>query len=238
LVKPLLAPLLLVPAFRRQWLALVRTVLPGGVVLVVACAVVPGGRDFERVLRYCLSGTNLHGQNAVNNLSLRGWTEAHHCSPILGLVASAIVVAVVLFRLGWTARSGRGLSQISPLRLANLVLLATLLAGRISESHFLLVVISSIALQILAERSVRSLLWYLPGLVLLGVPVQYVNSWLGLDLLNQSCMVAAELLLLLGGLATGPLRPATPLVIEEIQLLRASLRSADRPRQPVVSVGS
>src|SRR3954469_84018 len=73
LVKPLLAPLVLVPVLHRQWAPLVRTMAPGGALLLLAVALVPGGATFPRVLRYCLAGTNLHGANAINNLSLRGW---------------------------------------------------------------------------------------------------------------------------------------------------------------------
>ncbi|WP_433291514.1 glycosyltransferase 87 family protein [Actinoplanes sp. CA-030573] len=47
LVKPLLAPLVLIPLLHRRWAALLPTMLPGAALLLLSMLLVPGGRDFR-----------------------------------------------------------------------------------------------------------------------------------------------------------------------------------------------
>lgn len=195
LVKPLLAPLLLVPAVRRRWWELVRTMLPAAGLLALSMLVVPGGNHFGRILSYCLSGTNLHGQNAVNNLSIRGWVEAQHAPASWGTIGSAVLVVVVLTRLVEVAVR-RGLGAISPVWLANLLLLTTLLAGRISEVHFLLTVLATLLLQLVLEKSWFNLMLAAPGLIMLALPIEYLDLVVSPYQLRQNWLVGAELCLL------------------------------------------
>jgi hypothetical protein len=205
LVKPLLAPLLLVPVLHRRWGALATTVLPAGAVLLVAMPLVPGGTDFPAVLRYCLAGTNLHGDNAVNNLSLRGWAEAGGMPHLLGAAASVAVLLAVAAGIVRALRAGRP----SPVWLGNLVLLGTFLAGAISEVHFLLIAYAAALLHLILCRCPRRV-WprFVPGLALLAVPASYLTLALGPAAEGQAWFVLAELLLLAALLSAPPDRAA------------------------------
>jgi len=195
LIKPLLAPLLLVPVLHGRRRELARTMLPAGILLVVAILAVPGGRHFPEVLRYCLAGTNLHGGNAVNNLSLRGWAEGQHAPPALGVVASVLVVLVVTARIAGAWRAG---GRPSPVWLGNVLLLGVFLAGAISEVHFLLVTIATTLLYLAGQhRPPRDWLMFLPGLALLGLPSAYPALLLGPGDDGQSWLVCGELFLFL-----------------------------------------
>ncbi|MEU4241727.1 glycosyltransferase 87 family protein [Actinoplanes sp. NPDC026619] len=209
LMKPLLVPLLLVPLLHRQIRALLVTMLPAGALLLLAIALVPGGREFPHVLRYVAGGTNLHGANAVNNLSLRGWAEGQQVPHLVGVVAAAAVVAALLWRVGWA-----GGHRLSPIWLGNVLLLGTFLAGGISEVHFLLIADAGILLFIVVHR-LPSRIWlrFLPGLVLLALPPSYMDVLLGVRNDGQTWLVGAELLLFVALLATpvGGVRPAVRL---------------------------
>ncbi|GIF20323.1 MFS family permease [Actinoplanes tereljensis] len=206
LIKPLLAPLLLVPILHRRWSALLRTMVPAGGLLVLSVLLVPGGLDFPHVLRYVVSGTNLHGTNSINNLSLRGWAEGQGAPHTAAVVASALVVVAVLWRV-WRG----GGSRLSPVWLGNVLLLMTFLAGGISEVHFLLSAYAGIMLFVVVHR-LPSRIWvrFLPGLFLLAAPGPYLTLILGRHTDGQSWLVAAELLLFAALLATpvGGVRPA------------------------------
>jgi len=188
LVKPLLVTLLLVPALRRQWRPLGAALAGGTAVLVASVVLLPGGSRFPQVLGYLLRGTNLHGANAFNNLSLRGWAEYHHLSPAIGLAASLAVVAVTL---AVAPRTGA-----DPARLAAIVLAVTLLAGAIAEVHYLLT-LGALVLVVVA-RDTRSLRHLGPGLALLLAPVVVRDA---VPRSAQTWYVVAELLLLAGLLA-------------------------------------
>jgi len=193
LVKPLLVTLLLVPALRRQWRPL-GAALAGGIAgLGAATFALPGGTRFGHVLGYLLRGTNLHGANAANNLSLRGWAEFHHVSAVAGVAGSLAVVAITLIA---GPRAGA-----DPARLAAGVLAATLLAGAIAEVHYLLT-LGALAL-IVAGRDARRARMLAPGLALLLAPVALRDA---APVGVQTWYVVAEALLLAGLLA----RPRTP----------------------------
>lgn len=204
LVKPLLAPLVLVPVLHRQWGPLVRTMVPGGALLLVAMALVPGGARFPGVLRYCLAGTNLHGRNAMNNLSLRGWAEGQHAPPALGVAAAAVTLVAVAVLVWRRMRAG---GRPSPIWLGAVLLFGTFLAGGISEVHFLLIGYAIVLLHLVVDRPPVPL--FVPGLALLGAPDGYLTLLLGRTANGQSWLVLAEILVLAALLVT-PLvkRPA------------------------------
>lgn len=206
LVKPLLAPLVLVPVLHGRWAALARTTLPAGGLLLVSMALVPGGGGFPEVLRYCLSGTNLHGGNAVNNLSLRGWAEGQHAPHLIGVAASAVVVLLV------AAAAGRN-RRAAPTWLGNLLLLGTFLAGSISEVHFLLITYATTLLHLFAQHGTLrrgTLSRFVPGLVLLALPASYLTLLLGEGNDGQTWLVGAEVLLLAAFLRTPPVAGTAP----------------------------
>ncbi len=198
LLKPLLAPVLLVAALWRRWSPLLTTMSCGAAILAVCIALVPGGTSFFRVLAYCLGGTNLHGTNAVNNLSLRGWVEAHGAPHWTGLVASA-VVALVAGAVIWRRTRHRS----TPSAVANQVLLATLLAGAISEIHFLLVVVATVSVELAMHPSRHRFALRLPGLAMLALPLSYLDVITTNGLAQQTWYVTAELALLGGSLLDG-----------------------------------
>ena len=202
LLKPLLAPLLLVAALRRKWSPLLLTMSCGAAILAVCIAVVPGGTAFFRILAYCLGGTNLHGTNAVNNLSLRGWVEAHGDPHGAGIVAS-VVVATVAATVIWRHTRHRS----TPSALANQVLLTTLLVGAISEIHFLVVVVATVSVELAMHPSRQRFALRLPGLVMLTLPMSYLDLITTNGLAQQTWYVAAELALLGGALLDGARLP-------------------------------
>ncbi len=202
LLKPLLAPLLLVAALRRRWSPLLITMSCGAAILGVCIAVVPGGTAFFRILAYCLGGTNLHGTNAVNNLSLRGWVEAHGDPQWTGIVAS-VVVATIAGAVIWRRTRQRS----TPSALANQVLLVTLLAGAISEIHFLVVVVATVSAELAMNPSRRRFALRLPGLAMLALPMSYLDLITTNGLAQQTWYVAAELALLGGALLDGARLP-------------------------------
>jgi hypothetical protein len=188
LVKPMLAPLVLVPLLSGAWLPLLTTMAPAGGLLLLSMGLAPGGEKFVSVFKYCLSGTNLHGDNAVNNLSLRGWAEGQGAPHLLGVAASVVVGVAVLVVIVRSPRAG------SPIRLGAVLLFGTFLAGGISEVHFLLTGYAVVLLYLTVERApVR---WFMPGLLLLAAPQAYPDLLFGIGTDGQSWMVAAELMLL------------------------------------------
>jgi hypothetical protein len=200
LVKPLLAPLVLVPLLHRRWRPLLVTMVPGGALALLSMLVVPGGRNFPAVLRYCLTGTNLHGTNAVNNLSLRGWAEGRHAPHLLGVAAAAVVLVMIVALVGRRVRAGE---KSSPIWLGAVLLLGTFLAGGISEVHFLLTGYALVLLHIVVSwMPPRDWVRFVPGLLLLAAPASYLPLLLGDHTDGQSWLVAAEVLLLAALLAT------------------------------------
>ncbi len=204
LVKPLLAPLVLVPVLYRQWRPLLRTMLPAGALLLLAVGLVPGGWSFPRVLRYCLTGTNLHGANAVNNLSLRGWAEWHGAPHVLGVAAAAVALAAVVAAVAWRLRAG---PLPSPIWLGAVLMFGTFLAGGISEVHFLLTGYAVVLLFLVADRPPAR--WFVPGLAMIALPDLFL-PWAT----TQNWLVGAELLLLVVLLLAPPAgrRPASVLL--------------------------
>jgi hypothetical protein len=198
LVKPLLVPLLLVPALRRQWRPLIVAIAGGATVLLTATLTLPGATQFGRVLGYLLRGTNLHGRNARNNISLRGWAEYHHVSGALGLAASLAVVVITV-----AAARGRGLPH-DPARLAAVLLATTLLAGAISEVHYLLS-LGALTLLVIAHDPQR-VRWLAPGLALLLLPAGVRDLVPGSV---QTWYLVAQALILAGLLAPVTTAPVT-----------------------------
>jgi len=205
LVKPLLAPLVLVPVLHRRWGPLVTTMAPGGGLLLIAMGLVPGGARFPSVLRYCLTGTNLHGRNAINNLSLRGWAEGQHAPRALGLAAAGMTLVAIAVLVWRRMRAGE---PPSPIRLGAVLMFGTFLAGGIAEVHFLLIGYAIVLLHVVVDRPPA--LPFVPGLALLGAPDGYMTLLLGRTADGQSWLVLAELLVLAALLVTPVVKRPAP----------------------------
>ena len=206
LVKPLLAPLVLVAVLHRRWGALGRTMVPAGLLLLLSMLLVPGGPDYPAVLRYCLSGTNLHGAYAANNLSLRGWAEGQHAPRLLGVLAAGVVGVLVVAGIARVRRRG---GCPAPVWLGNVLLLGTLLAGGISETHFLLTVLATTLLQLAVQESpARTWALFVPGIALFCLPDPYVVLAVGAGAADRQNWLVAGELLLLAALLAAPARSA------------------------------
>jgi hypothetical protein len=201
LIKPLLAPLILIPLLSRRWRPLAVTMAPAAAALLVGMAAVPGGSAFPQILWYCLTGSNLHGTEAVNNLSIRGWVEAQHAPAIVGTLTAVCVIAATAIRL-LTAEK----KKVTPAQLGATILIATFLAGGISEVSYLYVAMSAAMLvSVLPDAHSRKRRWSLiPGIALLASPV------LPEGLLGQAWLVVGELLLFAGLLTALPARSRFP----------------------------
>lgn len=199
LVKPLLLPVLVVPLLYGHGRELLRAAVPTAVVLVLSMALIPGGSHFPHVLAYDFSGTNLHGDNAVNNLSIAGWLEAHSvgagASTVFRSVGVILVVAIAGAALARTRRGDHDVSAIA--QSGNLVMLGVLLCGGISEVHFLVVVLASSLLQLAVAPSMRAMTYLLPGIVMLGLPSAYRSLIIGSSA-PQTWYLLAEAALLVG----------------------------------------
>ncbi|MEV6348443.1 glycosyltransferase family 87 protein [Actinoplanes sp. NPDC051851] len=169
LVKPLLAPLILLPLVNRAWRPLLTSMVPAAVVLLAGMVAIPGGSRFPEIVRYWVTGTNLHGDNAVNNLTLHGWAEAHGLRQSLATTLAVLIAAAVLFRFLVMKNPGAAL------------LLGTFLCGSLAEASYLPVAVTAVLLT--PSR------WLIPGLALLAAPSIGVVT-------PQTQLVAAESLLL------------------------------------------
>jgi hypothetical protein len=151
----------------------------------------------SKVAGFVLGGTNLHGKNAVNNLSLSGWGEFQH-HPTLALAAAAAVAVAGIFALVRWAQSGP--SGAGAAQVGTVVLLSVFLAGRISEVHFLLTVMATTMLALLLRPSRRAALLVLPAFLLLVLPHEVFGGLARPGANLQTCYVLAELMLLGAGL--------------------------------------
>ena len=193
LIKPLLAPLLLLPAVRRQWRALGLSIGPAIVALLLADLLIPGAARLSTVAKFVLGGTNLHGKNAVNNLSLSGWGEYNHHHD-LTLVASVVVAAIGTYALVQWTRFGRG--GAGAVQMGTAVLLTVFLAGRISEVHFLLTIMATALLAVMLRPTREVVVTVVVGLTLLTLPHTYFFGLARPGTPLQTTYVVAQLVLL------------------------------------------
>lgn len=195
LVKPLLVPLILIPLVSRRWRPLLGSMIPAAAALLISMITLPGGMEFPEILWRCLTGSNLHGTEAVNNLSLRGWTEAHHLPPAMGVMAAALVAAAVIGRVSIV-----GIRAMQPVQLGTIALLATFLTGAISEVSYLFIALAAAMLLGALDAKTSDSRWWalLPGAAPLCSP------FLPHRPADQTWFVAGQLLLLAGALAITP----------------------------------
>jgi arabinofuranan 3-O-arabinosyltransferase len=207
-IKPLLVPFLVLPLLARQWRVLA---LGTSIALGASLAVLPltgGASDLPRVARYLLRGSNLVGSLAVHNLSLRGFGEYHHLNAALTDGVRLVIVAVAVLAVIRTARRAAPLDLFDSAAIATLLLLAVLLAGSLSEIHYLFSVIPGVILVGFARRArAVQLPLAVGGLILLfsSTTVGFVGFG-GSAMASQARLVTAELILFIG-LAAATLHP-------------------------------
>jgi len=209
LVKPLLWPFVLIAPLRGRWRALAWPLLAGVLLLVVAVVAVPGASSYGHILRYLDSGSSLTGSLGFLNDSISGLAQWQHLE-LWGWIARALVVAGAAWALlRWAPRSR---SPGAAAAAGALALLAVMLAGPLSEDHYLLVAAPCVLAALALDRrwSLAGVI-ALPALVLFGLPAAYISSAAaGYDVM-QVRTVLLELLL----------------AATAAELLRAGARDAD-----------
>jgi hypothetical protein len=171
-IKPLLAPLLVIPVVRGHWRVLL---WPGGcavVILVAAVLTLPGAADVAPVMHRVVRGSALVGDHAVYNLSLSGLGERLHERAILDLLRVGVVATVI-----WvTARSRRHtFCTGTTAAVGAMLLLGTFLAGTISESHFILVALPCLVVAVALNPSRLGTAIAVIGFAELWVPRVYLS---------------------------------------------------------------
>lgn len=193
LVKPILAPLLLLPILRRQWRALVLAGVPAVVVLAIAVVVLPGADDFTAVLRRLSGGGELTGDLAIYNLSLKGLGERLDAAGIFAVLRVAAAAVALAGVFAWYRQPRRpGATAAAGV----CILLGVFLAGALSENHFLLIAVPCLLLALVSLRDRRALLCATPGLVVLFVPFKLLDVVIPENVV-QVRNVSGEVLLLI-----------------------------------------
>jgi arabinofuranan 3-O-arabinosyltransferase len=182
LVKPLLAPLILVPLLRRQWRVVAVSLAAGAVLLGVSIVALPGGGHFFAVLRFLENGGTLTGHAAVHNVSINGVATRLDLG-VAGTAARGVVVAAALAGAYVWARlpNRRG----GTAALGTMLLAAAILATSFSEDHYLLVLIPCVIAALAATGE--------PWILLAAFPRSYLGNVGHSDADLQVRYVLAEL---------------------------------------------
>ena len=192
LIKPLLIPLILLPLLRGQWRAILGAALGGCVLLAAAILLVPGGGHFFSVLRFLENGGTLRRGAAVYNVSIRGLAQRLDEATWGSVARLAVLAATAALAFRWARRP--------PVRgdiaaMGTLLLLALLLAGSLSEDHYLLVAAPCLLCALALWDRFAALLVALPGIVLFAFPIRYLGNVATSPADLQVRFVLAELLL-------------------------------------------
>ena len=164
LLKPLLLPLILLPALRGEWRALTLPLLAGCVLFVIALVLVPGAGDFAIVLHYLTDAGPLVGSFAVYNLSIHGLASSLHVT-VLGWVARVLVTLLTIAAAYVWVR--RPLAPGAVAAIGTLLLVAAMLVGPLSEEHYLLVAAPCLLLALALSGGWIAAAAALPGVILL-----------------------------------------------------------------------
>jgi hypothetical protein len=192
LIKPLLLPLVLLPLLRGHWRELFEALAGGCLLLALAIVLVPGGGHFFAVIHFLLGGGTLNGRAAVYNTSIGGLAARLHASPAGTAARALLVAAVALLAYRFARRPAR---QGELAGLGTLLILTVLLAGSLSEDHYLLVAAPCLLTALALARRPLTLALSLPGLILFAFPARYLGNVATSPAALQVRFVAAELAL-------------------------------------------
>jgi hypothetical protein len=197
LIKPLLAPLLLLPLLERRFRLTAITIL---VIVVVAllAAVATGSADHLPSLVHRLAiGSNLAGRQAsVDNSSLYGFGQRHAVAALMDIVR--VLVVALFVAVVWRARRRPGAWALREYAaVGSLALLTTFLAGSLSEIHYLFSVIPGAIIIVVLTRSQVARACLIGAAVVALAPTARVfqqdfPDW------EQAQVLAAEILLFAG----------------------------------------
>ena len=192
LIKPLLAPLLLIPLVRRQWRALLLALAPVATVVLVSLLSVPGASDLPQVMSRVVGGSALTGSKAVWNLSLFGFGVVHHLQAVVLVLRLTILAtsAAVGARM-----SRRPLSMADTVAAGGLVLVTVFLCTNLSEVHYLpLLVLPLVAVVVVTPSRPVGVLLAVAAAVLLLLPSAVLPAGGGPAVDQQWRFLAGELL--------------------------------------------
>jgi arabinofuranan 3-O-arabinosyltransferase len=204
-IKPLLLPFLVLPLLGRQWRVLALASVAALCATLAALPLTGGASDLPRVARQLFHGSNLVGSASVNNLSVRGFGEYHELNAALTGGIRVVIVAVAVVAVIRTASRASALDLFDYAAIATLLLLALLLAGSLSENHYLFSVIPGVIIVGFTRRAWSIQLPLTVGALLLLFS-SYTFGFGGSLVAIQARLVAAELILFVG-LAAATLRP-------------------------------
>jgi Glycosyltransferase family 87 len=139
LLKPLLVPLVLIPLLARRPRPLLLAGAGGTALLLISLPLTTGLSRLPHVVRRLSHGSVLVGRAASNNLSIRGVADYHGFPTAPTLILQIAICAVALWVCLVQVRSRAAFDVPRTASLAALLLLATFLAGALSEVHYLFV---------------------------------------------------------------------------------------------------
>ncbi len=202
LVKPIFAPLLLLPLVRGHARDLVRPAVAGGLVVVVSAALVPGGWNVLHLPAYVLAGIGMHGDLAVWNLSVAAIGEEYGFPVLLVLlirlaVLAGLVAVVVAFRPGDPGHA---------LVAGTALLLGGFLAGSVSELSYTLLLAPGLIVAVTRARG-AALVLLVAAVALLVLPHAAMGGVTSTLHAGLFAVVVAELLAFAGCVAVAR-RPA------------------------------
>jgi arabinofuranan 3-O-arabinosyltransferase len=208
LVKPLLAPVVLVPFLARRWRPPLVCLAVAGVLTLASLPLTGGVGRVAEVVRTLLQGSVLVGSKAGNNLSLTGFASINHVPDDALTVARLVVVFLALLVVIPAVILGRELDTAQLSWTATGLLLAVCLAGNLSEVHYLYALVPGAVAALARARSWVARVLALAGLATLCLPLYGLATPT-----EQSWSVAAEAVLLVAFTlaALASLRGRTPL---------------------------
>lgn len=191
LVKPLLAPVVLVPFLARRWRPPLVCLAVAGVLALASLPLTGGVGRIAEVVRTLLQGSVLVGDKAGNNLSLTGFASIHHVPDDALTVARLVVVLLALLVVISAVILGRELDTAQLAWTATGLLLAVYLAGNLSEVHFLYALVPGVVAVLARARSWVARVLALAGLATFCLPLYGLTTPT-----EQTWSVAAEAVLL------------------------------------------
>jgi arabinofuranan 3-O-arabinosyltransferase len=175
LLKPLLLPVIVIPLLARRVRPLLLAAAGGALVLLVSLPLTPGLGRLPTVARKILGGSVLIGQAAANNLSIRGFAQVHGLPTAVSTAARILVALVAIVVCALQVRAHARLDVPRTASLVALVMLATFLAGTLSEVHYLFVAIPGGCAAAVVSRRIAVRVASVVGLGASLVPLRHVQ---------------------------------------------------------------
>jgi hypothetical protein len=181
-------PLVLIPLLARRVRPLLVAGAVSALVLLVSCLFTTGLDRLPDVVRKLAGGSVLIGSKSANNLSLVGFGTAHHLPATVVLAARIAVLVAVAAVVVVAAVRGRALAEAPVLAcLSSTLLLGLLLAGSLSEVHYLFAVLPGGVAALAVSRSAWVRSTVAAGVLITLLPLRHASP-----IVHQELLVAAE----------------------------------------------